>query len=191
MTKEDKMGEASQFIDFVRAGVDLNHLIQAQLREAYLESTEDLRFYAAKVKHFNQCKRLIRNYVGELRRLRSEIVSQAFEQKIDLSPEGKVELAQLASLVAELATDYELDEMAYGLGIPARVPPEGVTTPRELDALIKHWEEELQAVGDDAQLANVDMQNMLQKQQQTMQMMSQISKALHDTAMAVIRKMGS
>ena len=46
------------------------------------------------------------------------------------------------------------------------------------------------ALGDDAQLANVDMQNMLQKQQQTMQMMSQISKQLHDTSMAVIRKIG-
>jgi hypothetical protein len=61
---------------------------------------------------------------------------------------------------------------------------------KELDAEMRKWEEELQTVGDDAQLANVDLQNMLQKQQQTMQMMSQISKQLHDTAMAVIRKMG-
>jgi hypothetical protein len=45
-------------------------------------------------------------------------------------------------------------------------------------------------VGDDAQLANVDLQNTLQKQQQTLQTLSNISKALHDTAMAVIRKMG-
>jgi len=48
----------------------------------------------------------------------------------------------------------------------------------------------MNSVGDDAQLANVDLQNMLQKQQQTMQMMSNISKMLHDTAMAVIRKIG-
>ena len=43
---------------------------------------------------------------------------------------------------------------------------------------------------DDAQLANVDLQNVLQKQQQTLQMMSNISKMLNDTAMAVIRKIG-
>ncbi|MHA2395243.1 MAG: hypothetical protein ACXAC0_00925 [Candidatus Thorarchaeota archaeon] len=60
----------------------------------------------------------------------------------------------------------------------------------EIDSLVGKWEEKLSEVGDDAQLANVDMQNMLQKQQQTMQMMSQISKMLHDTAMAVIRKIG-
>ena len=54
----------------------------------------------------------------------------------------------------------------------------------------KDLEEQLSATGDDAQLANVDLQNILQKQQQTMQMMSNIAKMLHDTAMAVIRKIG-
>jgi hypothetical protein len=63
-------------------------------------------------------------------------------------------------------------------------------TKGELDAYIKSTEEKLASVGDDAQLANVDLQNMLQKQQQTLQTMSNISKMLHDTAMAVIRKIG-
>jgi hypothetical protein len=43
---------------------------------------------------------------------------------------------------------------------------------------------------DDAELAHVDLQNMLQKQQQTLQMLSNISKMLHDTAMSIIRKIG-
>ena len=51
-------------------------------------------------------------------------------------------------------------------------------------------EEMLTSIGDDAQLANVDLQNMLQKQQQTLQMMSNISKMLYDTAQSVIRKIG-
>jgi uncharacterized protein involved in exopolysaccharide biosynthesis len=55
---------------------------------------------------------------------------------------------------------------------------------------ISSLEKELNAIGDDAQLVNIDMQNMLQKQQQTLQMMSSISKMLYDTAMAVIRKIG-
>lgn len=63
-------------------------------------------------------------------------------------------------------------------------------TKADLETYIENKEELLNSVGDDAQLANVDLQNMLQKQQQTMQMMSNISKMLHDTAMAVIRKMG-
>lgn len=58
-----------------------------------------------------------------------------------------------------------------------------------LDGL-KQFEEKLNSIGDDAQLANVDMQNWLQKQQQTLQMMSNISKMIFDNAMAVIRKIG-
>lgn len=60
----------------------------------------------------------------------------------------------------------------------------------KIEKLIRTKENELQKLGEDAQLANVDMQNHLQKMQQTLQMMSNISKQLHDTAMAVIRKIG-
>jgi hypothetical protein len=60
----------------------------------------------------------------------------------------------------------------------------------DVDSYIKDWEDKLNAVGDDAQLANVDLQNMLQKEQQTLQMMSNISKLLYDTALSIIRKIG-
>jgi hypothetical protein len=60
----------------------------------------------------------------------------------------------------------------------------------ELRRYVEGLDEQLSTVGDDAQLANIDLQSALQKQQQTIQMMSNISKLLHDTAMAVIRKIG-
>jgi hypothetical protein len=47
----------------------------------------------------------------------------------------------------------------------------------------------LHSIGDDAQLANVDLQNLLQKQQQMLQMISNISKAMHDTATSIIRNL--
>ena len=50
--------------------------------------------------------------------------------------------------------------------------------------------DKLKKKGDDSQLATVDLQNVLQKQQQTLQMMSNISKMLYDTAQSVIRKIG-
>ena len=55
---------------------------------------------------------------------------------------------------------------------------------------IKEWEEKLQTLGDDSQLANIDLQNVLQKQQQTIQTLSNVSKMLHDTATSIIRKIG-
>jgi citrate synthase len=51
-------------------------------------------------------------------------------------------------------------------------------------------EQNLSSIGDDAQLANIDLQDMLQRQQQILQTMSNVSKMLHDTAMAIIRKIG-
>jgi predicted ribosomally synthesized peptide with nif11-like leader len=42
----------------------------------------------------------------------------------------------------------------------------------------------------DAQLADVDLQTTLQKQQQTLQMMSNISKMVYDSAQSTIRKIG-
>ena len=59
-----------------------------------------------------------------------------------------------------------------------------------LAAELKRLEESLATLGEDAQLANVDLQNVLQKQQQTLNMMSNISKMIHDTAISVIRKIG-
>lgn len=46
------------------------------------------------------------------------------------------------------------------------------------------------ALEEDAQLANVDLQNTLQKQQQLLQMLSSISKTFHDAEMAILRKIG-
>jgi hypothetical protein len=76
-------------------------------------------------------------------------------------------------------------------GAAVKTEPPRVVSKAERDQYIKSLEDKLYSIGDDAQLANVDLQNALQKQQQTLQMMSNVSKMLHDTAMAVIRKIGS
>lgn len=74
---------------------------------------------------------------------------------------------------------------------PAPVIP---YTPQDIDratrAQLHEMETKLDTLGDDAQLANVELQNALQQQQQTLQMLSTISKLCNDTAMAVIRKIG-
>ena len=62
-----------------------------------------------------------------------------------------------------------------------------ITTANQLDSYIQNQEDLLQSVGDDAQLAQVDLQNMAQKQQQTLQTLSNLSKSFHDLSMAIIR----
>ncbi len=55
---------------------------------------------------------------------------------------------------------------------------------------VRITELDLSGVGDDAQLANIDLQNVLQKQQQMVQLLPNVPKLLYDTAMAVVRKIG-
>ena len=79
------------------------------------------------------------------------------------------------------------DALAHARAVEATL--EIATLKSKMEAHITELEN-VNNLGDDAQLANVDLQNILQKQQQTLQMTSNISKMLYDTAQSVIRKMG-
>jgi len=156
--------------------VDINSLVQAVLRDAYMENTKDLHFYAQKVRYFNEVKKAMRE---ELTRAREALTANAGNEDTD-------------ALVGGNFTGNDVNAEAFGDvdGIVTEGGGTVATTKAELDTYIQGLEEKLNSVGDDAQLANVDLQNMLQKQQQTLQMMSNISKMLHDTGMAIIRKIG-
>ncbi len=121
----------------------------------------------------------------------------------DSDSDGQVDPGELISLAdANLGDGIELDqtstsathsgELADGDNNAVLSASSGalIYTKTELETYVQGLEEQLASVGDDAQLANVDLQNNLQKQQQTLQMMSNISKMLHDTAMAIVRKIG-
>lgn len=142
----------------LRSEADVSALVQWVLRQAYLETNKDLKFYADKVRYYNEMKQEIRDDLGHARSGRPV-------KGIALVP-------------------YRPD------GAAVKTEPPRVLSKTERDQYIKSLEDKLNGIGDDAQLANVDLQNVLQKQQQTLQMMSNVSKMLHDTAMAVIRKIG-
>ena len=145
---------------------DINALVQSVLSQAYNEANDDLRQYAEKVAHFNEMKEGVRSEIGRLR------------DALDDHMRGAA------------WTDFRPD-MSFWSSIPEVNPPAAISSPDVADSWLAEWEKELARIGDDAQLANIDLQSALQKQQQTLQMMSNISKMLHDTAMAVIRKIGN
>lgn len=144
------------------AGVtDPNALVTWVLREAYLEQTADLRHYAEKVRYFNTMKELYRD---ELARASSVLAAERSE-RIAYVPDPRLRPPP-----------------------PPRVArPDSLTTTDEVREAIAQWEEDLNTMGDDSQLANVDLQSTLQKQQQMLQMLSNLSKQLHDTAKSVIQ----
>ena len=102
---------------------------------------------------------------------------------------GEDWLKSWESLIKTLFTEEGDNRLGRELGLPSSFPPFEYEN-GDLEALIKEYEEKLSTIGDDAQLANIDMQNWLQKQQQTLQQMSNVSKLLHDSAMAIVRKVG-
>ena len=167
--------------------VDPNALVQHVLRESYLQTTEDLRYFAEKVKYFNQMKKLIREYLQKLRDYDGKLRITAREKGIDLCATDAKSRAALTKIAAGLALAMPNDDASKAIGFPKRFSS---IDPHAIEAEIKKWEEKLNTLGDDAQLANVDLQSILQKQQQTLQMMSNISKLLYDTAQSVIRKIG-
>ena len=56
---------------------------------------------------------------------------------------------------------------------------------------IKDWEDQLNTIGDDAELADIDLQGTLDKQQETIDMLAAMGEAQRDTADAVIKKTGT
>lgn len=184
------MSESSRSESETSGQVDPNALVQAVLREAYLQAMEDVRAYAEKVRRFNEQKKAIRKYLGALRALRAKAIASLRERGVNLCKSNQTEIAAIEKTFVDLAYAYDAGLIGYELCIPEQVPPTEVKGVSELDIEISGWEERLATLGDDAQLANVDLQNILQKQQQTLQMMSNISKMLFDTAQSVIRKMG-
>ena len=71
-----------------------------------------------------------------------------------------------------------------------RTPVQSGTAMRdETETRIRDLEEQLSTTADDAQLANIDLQHMLRKQQ-TLLMFSQMPKMMGDTAIAVPRDIG-
>lgn len=107
------------------------------------------------------------------------------------------ELAAISTMLADGKPEHEiLDAWKRYVTqkVQARQPLDVQATLQQVTgqahAQLKARGDKMNTLGDDAQLANVEMQNILQKQQQTLQMISNISKMMHDTAMSVIRKIG-
>jgi hypothetical protein len=152
------------FAERSKQPVDVMALVQSVLRDAYREAANDLAAAADRVKRMNAMKRQIRQALRQSRKHRQLMAHRKRQQRpIPVYHPPRLHYMKTAGKIFKLET---------------------------LDDLIRQYEDKLNSIGEDAQLANIDLQNALQKQQQIMQTLSGISKLLHDTAMAVVRKIG-
>ncbi len=125
---------------------------------------------------------------------RTFIEKSAGELTQSLPVEAGVDVHALIALVlreawTEMNRDLQFlaDKVKFLSALKRQIREELDRTRKVKDDYIASLEQQLSSVGDDAQLASIHLQNMLQKQQQTLQMLSNVSKVLPDTAMAVIR----
>lgn len=169
--------------------VDVNALVQFVLRESYLDTSRDLQDYAQKVRFYNDLKKSIRDELNSARQYLSAKVKGTAEKeyKNSVGSSGGVEFISSPEIDPKTG---QPKPSAPQVAKDTSGNPLKLSSKEEIDNYIKGLEEKLNSVGDDAQLANVDLQNKLQQQQQTLQMMSNISKMLHDTSMSIIRKIG-
>ena len=159
---------------------DISSIVQQVLRESHVGYQKDLQYFAEKVRHFNNIKKAIREEIAKVRRaLTINSAKGGCSHRND-----PVEPYTPTCFKSCLALDEDCKPtIVMGEGEP-------LNTWGELEDYINELEESLATTGDDAQLANIDLQNILQKMQQTLQTISNVSKLLHDTAMAVIRNIG-
>lgn len=150
------------------ASADPNTLAQWVLRESYLDTNEDLRAYVDVIKHFNQMKKRVRDHLEAVRAELNE-------------PSAKSHPISMKTLV--VATKPRRGKKPVVSGKTKTM------SAAHWDAYADALEQKLQAAGDDAQTSQLMLQDALQKQMQTMQMLSNLSKSLHDTAKAIIDNM--
>ncbi|MGA3160962.1 MAG: hypothetical protein ABSC77_07070 [Terracidiphilus sp.] len=161
------------------------------LTESAQQTQADQALHLQKLQEMNTIAQALNQYLKQ--------VTQAAEQ---LQPKnGNDDNGQVVALnnkpcqtafCTSLSSRLEsLNRASATLPHPLHLQAPANPTVAQLKALVNQMEGALNTVGDDSQLANVDLQNILQHQQQTLQTLSDIEKLMNDTAMSVIRHIGS
>lgn len=169
--------------------IDVNSLVQTVLRQSHIQVRADITNMEKKIKTCNESE--------EVTLTPGSRSNNSLKQMQQMQKSNRQTTPFVAKKLAP--QQYQLKKGQVGqtrnMTVETKKPKPGPqlrrpTMPKKLGASISGLEPQLQTACEQGQLAQIDLQNILQKQQQTMQMMSAISKQLNDTAMAIIRKIG-
>lgn len=154
-----------------KADVDVDALVAYVLRQSYIDSSQQLKDYADKVRYFNEQKRAAREQTQELRKQKAEL-----ERSDD--PTATVTVRRLS-----LSDNYDDSDRPVLKAPSSEMTADSVAEELQRVVVLANTAEE------NEQMAQMDLQDALQKRQQTLQMMSNMSKMLHDTAKNMIQNM--
>ena len=156
--------------------LDVEALIQLVLHQAYQASSDDLRSHALRLDYCTSLKNTLRDELAVARRFLSDNVEGSELKR----PYGRKRFSTLAVVGPD-------GKMSVRPG-----QPDGdAKDVKQLEDYIKGLESQLATVGEDSQMAQLKLQAMVQRQQQTLQSLSNLTKSFHETHMSIIRKIGN
>ncbi len=147
--------------------MDINRAVNIVIDEAKLEANRNVDLHRSVVQKYDTIKRNINREIGVIRLILSRST-------------GRIQPIQENIYILERRNPAKFIVRKGNI----------INKRSELENYINYLQRILNEVGDDAQLANVDMQNALQKQQQLLAMVQNFAKLLFDSQMEVIRKIG-
>lgn len=151
-----------------KKSVSIVEIISLVMKEAILDRQDDLEYWLKRLEHRNKLAGSLSEYLDEMqKKVRTHKAHRS---------------AKISGRTVKITREADGDDEPFVLG------PVVVQSAEQWRKELKKWEDELASVEKDAQLANIDLQNALQRQQQVMQLMTNVSKQLHDQAMAIIKK---
>ena len=153
-------------------------LVQWVIRQAQADGAVDIQSYAHKLHFSTQLKEIIREELSRARKFRSD--HSTVKDGVMDAPFDRLTIRRDPEIGAD--------------GVPKVRPLEKageITRMEELDAHIADLQTMLASTGEDMQTSQLELQNMMQRQQQVMNVLSNLSKTLHETSMAIIRKIGN
>ncbi len=147
--------------------MDINILIQWTLRQAYHQGNKELQLYAQKVSYLNQLKKILREEIAEMR-----------ERATNLASGGTAKINMITLIFQQRA----IPRISRAWQTPGK---------NALENYIQQLEGYLASVGDMMQLAQLQLQDNMNRQSQAVQVLSAIMKSFHDMAKAIINNLRS
>lgn len=149
---------------------DADALIAFVLQEAYLKESDALRTRTEELKEINEARTSLRRHIAEVR------------ERIAARP-GQVTRLSLKTVAVSVSQKQKQKQKRVLAGKTKTM------SIAEWEAYAAHREADARALAELIQMMQLDLQDALQEQQQSYQMLSNLSKSMHDTAKTVIEKM--
>lgn len=147
----------------------------------------NLRFFSDKVNFFSDKEKKIEEYLNDLKQFHKKLLERVHNRGIDTTKLTKKDRKLIKSLIKKNRRKTKGLDICNGFCITKRLPPKHMNSIAEIEVAILYLEYQFAIISRTSQLAEIDLQNAMQQGELLLQMTSNISKEIQDSAMSVIQ----